>query len=244
MTPQQRRRRAILWHEVERLLFSPVSETDKRTWCACFIRSLAPYWQIESFAVPGSTFPKANFSLPLTDFSLSYDLSGWGNDSRRSSVWMIFRGRIFACHDIDHDYHDRGSLLDPPTGGILNRNYYPNHRTRSDDLMTDIRWVLDRFILHPCAHFHPMPEALGYLDQAAYEPFLDVLHEVRLGLGITNPFAALFQFRMNLVLLLTRDGTKAHKEAERNRVADLVHEGILSGNAVQTVPPGRLFDLR
>jgi hypothetical protein len=242
MTPQERKRRAILWHRVERLLFFPVSAADKRTWCACFIRSLAPYWEIEPFAVTGSAFPGANFSVPLIDFSLSYDLSEWGNDLGRSSVRMIFKGVVFACHDIDHAYHDRGSLADTPPGGVLNRNHYPNRHTRSNDLMTDIRWVLDRFILHPCAHFHPMPEVLGYLGPA-YEPFRDVLHEVRLGLGITNPFAALFQFRMNLLLGGTPHDTKTRKETERNRIADLVHDAILSGNAVQTVPPGRLFDL-
>lgn len=242
MTPQERKRRAVLWHRVERLLFSPVSASDKTEWCACFRRSLAQFWEIEDFAVQGPAFPIAKFSLPLPDFSVLYDLSEWGNDPGRSSVRMIFKGVVFACHDIDHAYHDRGSLADTPPGGVLNRNHYPNRHTRSDELMTDIRWVLDRFILHPCAHFHPMPDVLGYLGPA-YEPFRDVLHEVRLGLGITNPFAALFQFRMNLVLLLTRDDTKAHKEAERNRIADLVHDAILRGNAVQTVPPGRLFDL-
>ena len=87
-----------------------------------------------------------------------------------------------------------------------------------------------------------MPDVLGYLGPA-YEPFRDVLHEVRLGLGITNPFAALFQFRMNLVLLLTRDDTKAHKEAERDRIADLLHDAILNGDRGQAIPPGKLFNL-
>jgi hypothetical protein len=242
MTQQERRRRAVLWHKVERLLFSPPGQETQSKWCWCFVRSLARYWEIDDFVVSCPAFPVAEINLPLPGFSISYDLSGWGNDPGRSSVRMIFKEVVFACHDIDHAYDDRISLLDTPDGGVLNRNHYPNRHTRSDDLMTDIRWVLDRFILHPCAHFHPMPEVLGYLGPA-YEPFRDVLHEVRLGLGITNPFAALFQFRMNLVLLLTRDDTEAHKEAERNRIADLVHEAILSGNEVQTVPPGRLFDL-
>ena len=232
----------MVWHKVERLLFSPAGTEKQREWCRYFQQSLALYWGIDAFAVLYPGFPNASFNLPLPDFSISYDLSGWGNDPRRSSVRMIFKGVVFACHDIDHAYHDRGSLADTPPGSILSRNHYPNRHTRSDELMTDIRWVLDRFILHPCAHFHPMPEVLGYLGPA-YEPFRDVLHEVRLGLGITNPFAVLFQFRMNLVLLLTRDDTKAHKEAERNRIADLVHDAILNDDHVQAIPPGKLFDL-
>src|SRR4030042_1572995 len=75
MTPQERTRRSMLWHKVERLLFCPASAEDQRTWCYCFVRSLARCWEIEDFVVPGSAFPAASFSLPLPDFSLSYDLS-------------------------------------------------------------------------------------------------------------------------------------------------------------------------
>jgi hypothetical protein len=188
----------------------------------------------------GSIFPEGNFRLPLTDFSLSYDLSGWANDPRRSSVRMIFKGVVFACQDIDHAYHDRGSLLDAPTGRVL--AHYPNPGTRSDRLMEDICWVLDRSLLHPCTHLHPMPHALGPLGPAQ-EAFREVVHEVRLGLGITNPFATLFQFRMNFVLLPTPHETRARKEAERNRIAGLVHDVILNSDPAQAIPPSRLFGL-
>ena len=240
MTPQERTRRSMLWHKVERLLFCPASAEDQRTWCYCFVRSLARYWEIEDFVVPGSVFPAASFSLPLPDFSLSYDLSGWGNDTLRSSVRMIFDRVAFACHDIDHDYDDRVSLSEPPPDRVLAQ--YQNLRTRRDELMTDIRWVLRQYLIHPRTHLHLIVEAFGRREPAD-ENFREVVHEVRLGLGITNPFAALFQFRMNLVLLLTRDDTKAHKEAERNRIADLVHYTILNDDRVQAIPPGKLFDL-
>ena len=240
MTPQERNRRAILWHKVERLLFSPADMQTQRTWCRCFARSLAQYWGIDEFLILNSTFPVAKINLPLPGFSISYDLSRWGNDLGRSYVRMIFEGVVFACHDIDHAYHDRSSLSDPPPDRVLAQ--YPNRGTRRNDLMADIRWVLDRYLLHPCAHFHPMPEVLGYLGPA-YEPFQDVLHEVRLGLGITNPFAVLFQFRMNLLLGETAHDTKTRKETERNRIADLVHDAILNDDRVQAIPPGKLFDL-
>jgi len=237
---EQRERLRTLWHKMERLLFSPSGVKEQQTWCWCFVRSLARYWEIDDFVVTGSSFPNASFQLPLQDFSLSYDLSKWGDKLPRSSVRMMFKGVVFACHDIDHGFHDRISLSDSPPRGVL--SHYPNKRTRSDELMADIRWVLDRSILHPCAHFHPMPDVLGYLGPD-YEAFRDVLHEIRLGLGLTNPFAALFQFRMNLLLGDTPLDTKMRKEAERDRIADLVHNAILNNARVQTIPPGELFDL-
>jgi len=241
MTPEERERRAILWNKVERLLFSPAGKSDQTTWCACFLRSLARYWEVDEFAVPGSPFPSASFRLPpLSDFSLSYDLAEWGSN-RRSSLWMMFKRVVFASYHIDHQYQDRVSLSDPPPGNVLKR--YRSQSTRSRELLTDIHWVMDRYLLHPCTHLHPEPDALRYLG-IDYDAFRYVLHEVRLGFGIANPFALLFQFRMNLVLGKTPEDTQARKERERNRVADLIHDEILNGGPVQATPPGKLFDLQ
>jgi hypothetical protein len=89
---------------------------------------------------------------------------------------------------------------------------------------------------------HPIADALRYLGND-YDAFCDVVHEIRFGFGITNPFAALFQFRLNLLLGETPEDTQTRKERECNRVADLIHAEILNGSPVQAIPPSALFDL-
>ena len=151
---------------------------------------------------------------------------------------MTFEKAEIACHHIDHAFDDRISLYDPPGGNLL--AMYPNRASRKNDLLADICWVLDRFVFHPCVHLHPSPDILSYL-KCVDEVFYECLHEVRFGVGMTNPFAALFQYRVNLVLRSTPNETKAAKEAERNRVAVKMRDAILNGGAGQGVPAGELF---
>jgi hypothetical protein len=236
---QIRERRALLWQIVERLLFCPANDRDRKTWCVCFFLSLADYWGIGSFLVPSIVFPTARFNLPLPDFSISYDLSECGNNPQRSSLQMIFKEVKFASYDIDHTYHGRDSLSNPPSGGLL--SHYPKPATRNSELMEDICWVLERFILHPCTHLHLIDDVLEFLT-TGQDNRTAVLHEIRLGLGIANPFAALFQFRMNFLIGKTPEDTKVRKQDELHRIAQLVLERILAKNYVQPVPPANLFN--
>ncbi len=237
MTTQERKRLGLLWEAIELKLFKPASEAAQRRWCACFVRSLADFWEVEPPSV-GSTFPKAIVNLPVPEFAIEYDLSNWDGSQRRASVRMLFGQQEVACHHMDHAFDDRIAVYDPPPGSVL--VLYPNMRSRTDDLFGDICWVLDRFVVHPCAHLHPGPgifTCLAIEDDA----FCESMHEMRLGVGLTNPFAALFQYRLNFVLRKTPWETKAAKEAERNRVAAILRDAILGDRAPQGVAAGELF---
>ena len=202
MSPDERK--AWVWQRVEKLLFSPAGEKDQRNWCACYVQSLARYWGIPEFATRVG-FPQAGFRLPLMDFSLKYDLAEWNSGQGRASVQMAFEGVDFAAYDIDRKYQSRRSLLKEPVRKPL-KLLYPSQGTREDDIARDVRWVLERFILHPCAHVHLVPDIFAYLPAkhelavlgVEDEPFRKGVHEIRLGFGLTNPFAALFQFRIQL----------------------------------------------
>jgi hypothetical protein len=237
MTPQERERLGLLWYRIERGLFWPASQADQRTWCACFVTSLAGFWEVDT-PVVGAAYPKATLSLPVPGFAIEYDLSNWAGNPQRASLRMMFEGVEIACHHIDHAFQDRMVLQTPPGGNVLAN--YPNMPTRNEDLLADICWVLDRYVFHPCAHLHPSPDILTCLTPAD-NAFRECLHEIRFGVGITNPFAALFQYRVNLVLRQTPQDTKAAKEVERNRVAGRMRDAILNGGAGQGVSAGELF---
>lgn len=238
MTPERKQRLCLLWQQIEHGLFWPASQSDQRRWCSCFTSSLADLWGVDP-PVVGAPFPKATFPLPVPGFAIEYDLSYWTGDSPRASLRFMFQGLEVAAHHIDHAFEDRNSLYDPPTGNALAR--YPRAASRQEDLLADICWVLDRFVFHPCAHVHPSSDFVNFLtpiDNAISE----CLHEVRFGLGTSNPFAALFQFRVNMLLRQTSHETKAAKLTERNRVAALMRDAILGGGPTPGVAAGVLFD--
>ena len=190
--------------------------------------------------MPGGGFPDANFALPLPGFCLSYDLARWNDRPKRASLRLAYEDVVFASYDIDHTYQSRRLLFDEPSGSVTGQ--YPNTSARTEDLKADVQWVLERYILHPCAHVHPVADIFASLRDSR-DPFRDVLHEIRLGFGLTNPFAALFQIRVQLGLQQTAEDTKKHKEAERDRVAQLVCQGISQRGDVQQIAPGVLFGL-
>ena len=237
MTSQEKPRLRLLWHLIERGLFWPASQSDQRKWCACFASSLPGFWEVDP-PVVGAAFPKTTLSLPLPGFAIEYDLSNWAGNPQRASLRMMFEGVEVACHHIDHAFGDRMSLYEPPGGNVL--SLYPNMASRNDDLLADICWVLDRFVFHPCGHLHPSSGILMCMKQVD-DAFGECLHEVRFGVGMTNPFAALFQYRVNLVLRQTPDETKAAKKAERDRVATIMRDAILDGGAARGVAAGSLF---
>ena len=240
MTPEEQRRLARLWFEVERLLFSPAKSGDRRTWCDRFLGSLAGYWQSEEFLPPPSAFPTAEFSLPLPGFSICYDLSGWSAQGGRASVRAKFEQTVLASHDMDHNWCDRAALSEPPGGPVL--AHYRNLRTLADDLLQDATWVLDNLIVHPCAHLHAEGDILQRLKERPRgldDQFKGVLHEVRLGLGLTNPFAALFQLRLQFALGRDKAETIQRKKDECKRVAGLACIAIRDKKL--TVPAGDLF---
>ncbi len=74
MTPEERAHLSCLWHQIERGLFWPESPRDQSTWCACFVRSLAEFWEVAP-PVVGKDFLKATLSLPLPGLAIEYDLS-------------------------------------------------------------------------------------------------------------------------------------------------------------------------
>jgi hypothetical protein len=201
--------------------------------------SLAGFWEVDPPVVVGTLFPKATVSLPLPGFAIEYDLSNWTENRKRASLRMTFEGVEVATHHIDHAFDDRVGLYDPPPGNAL--GLYTNMASRNDELFHDICWVLDRFVFHPCAHVHPSPDLLSGLKPTG-DTFRKCLHEVRFGVGITNPFAALFQYRVNMVLRQTPRETQAAKEKERDRVAGRMREAILNDGGTPCVPAGVLFE--
>jgi hypothetical protein len=66
---------------------------------------------------------------------------------------------------------------------------------------------------------------------------------MRLAAGMTNPFAALFQYRVGLVYRGNVALIKQAKEDERNRLADLALNEILKSSGIPKIPPGTLFGL-
>ena len=236
MTPKERERLSLLWHQIERGLFRPTSPAEQRTWCACFVKSLSTLWEVEP--VVGAAFPMATLSLPVPGFAIEYDLSNWAGNPRRASLRMMFEGVGIATHHIDHAFHDRMDLQTPPGGNVL--AHYPGIASRNDDLLVDIRWILDRYVFHPCAHLHPGPDIVTCLAPAD-DAYRECLHEIRFGVGITNPFAALFQYRVNLLIRPTPQDIKAAKEKERNRVAGIMRDALLNRPAGSGVSAGELF---
>ncbi len=96
---------------------------------------------------------------------------------------MMREGVEIACHHIDHTYHDRMDLQTPPGGNVL--AYYPNRASRNEDLLYDICWVLDRYVVHQCVHLHPGSDILPCLvpEDDAYS---ECLHEISFGVAISN----------------------------------------------------------
>lgn len=209
MTLEEKARRYFLWNKIEHLVFCPASSRDQSTWCSLYIATLDNLWEIDP-PITESTFPSARVHLTLPEFAFEYDLSRWSENPQRASLRLLHAELEIASHDIDHAYHDRMSLTPDLTGNI--NQHYPNSAT-NDDLLTDICWVLDRYVFHPCAHLHLNSARVITLVDSD-ETFRECLHEIRFGCGITNPFVALFQYRVNLILRSTPTETQRAKEDE------------------------------
>jgi len=227
MTPEEKARRYYLWNKIEHMVFCPASPRDQSTWCSLYIATLGDLWGIDP-PITESTFPAARVHLTLPEFAFEYDLSLWSESPQRASLRLFHGDSEVACHDIDHAYHDRISLTPDPAGSI--NLHYPNAATNSDDLLTDIRWVLDRYVFHPCAHLHLNSARVATLIHGD-DAFRECLHEIRFGSGITNPFVALFQYRVNLMLRSTPTETRSAKAEERDRVAAIIRDAIRDRNS-------------
>ncbi len=241
MTPEECRRLALLWHKVEKLIFSPPNVEEQRNWCTCFLRSLADYWG-EEHGYTGAAFPGGEFQIPIPGISASYDLGQWNGNPPRTAMRLKYEDVPFASLDTDQAFPDRLSLFEPPAGSILAE--YPNTTTRAADLRADVVCVLNAYVMHPCAHLHAMEDIFRTLWDSPSPSTMESLHAMRLGTGLTNPFACLFQFRLQFALGESLPETEALKEAERDRVADLICTTVLADNPVQHIKPGKLFGLK
>lgn len=241
MTKEDKKRYALLWEKIETLLFCPRDVEEECRWCAHYMTSLRKCWGAGIIPI-GKAYPQQNdFSMPLPGFSLSYDFSKWEQGQSRFSIHMSFENVVFACHDIDKGFAPRVDLLDPPhspEGSLL--SFYPDITTRQQLLTEDVKWVLDRYLIHPCSHVHLAKDILNFLreDHASYR---DVVHEIRLAMGSENPFFALFQYRIQFILGSDKASTKGLRETERDRLADEVVKTILQ--KADHVPSGTLFEM-
>lgn len=238
MTPEECKRLALLWHKVEKLLFSPANKKEQREWCAYFLQSLADYWGVDQ-GYAGTAFPRGEFQVPVPGISASYDLGQWNGNPARTAMRLKYEDVPFASLDTDQAFPDRLTLLETPPGSVLGQ--YRNMATRTADLRADVVRVLDAYLMHPCAHLHAMEDIFRILWDSPPASTLASLHEMRLGTGLTNPFARLFQFRLQFVLGASLSKTKTLKKKERDRVAILVCQAILADNPVQHINPGTLF---
>ena len=242
MNTDDKKRYALLWAQVESLLFSPCDAEKERDWCMHFMRSLRRCWEAEIIA-PGKAYPQCDeLSMPLPGFSLSYNFGKWGQNPSRFSIRMSFENVVFACHDIDKCYAPRVDLLEPPreppSDSLL--NFYPDIDRREQSLKEDTMWVLDRYLMHPCAHVHLVDDILDFLRED-HAPYRDVVHEIRLAMGYENPFAILFQYRIQFILGVDKASTKERRVAERDRLADVVVKAVLE--RTHYVSSGDLFEV-
>jgi len=243
MNAADKKRYALLWNRVESLLFSPRNIDKECDWCMCFMRSIDRCWGAGIIA-PGKAYPQCDeLSMPLRGFSLSYDFGKRRQHPPSFSIRMSFENVGFACQDVDKFHASRVDLLEPPdlpTGSLLS-HYSADTIEREQSLREDTKWVLDRYLMHPCAHVHIAPDVLDFFHDyhAAYR---DVVHEIRLSMGCENPFAALFQHRIQFILGTDKASTKIRREAERDRLTDVVVKAILE--RADQVPSGTLFEIK
>lgn len=241
MTSQEKTRLALIWHRIEKFMFSPANESEQRNWCNCFARSLAEFWGSEP-GWCGSGYPFGEFAFPFPGISTSYDLRKWNSNPCRTEMRLMYEKEPFASLDTDHAYLGRLELFDVPQGSLLQK--YPNMATRQVALRDDVVRVLDGYMLHPVTHLHAIEDIFGLLWDNPAPATLTALHEVRLAVGMTNPFARLFQFRLQFVMGDTIERTKQIKKQECERVADLVCEAILNEHGNYVISPGLLFGLK
>ncbi len=242
MNADDKKRYALLWERIEALLFSPHGAEEECRWCAHYMNSLRDCW--EAGIIPlGKAYPQQDdFSMPLPGFSLSYDFSNWEQGRSRFSIRMSFENVVFACQDIDKCYTPRVELLEPPreppSDSLL--DFYPDTPKREQSLREDTKWVLDRYLMHPCAHVHLVADILDCLRDD-HAPYRDVVHEIRLPMGCENPFTALFQYRIQFILGTDKVSTKTRREAERDRLIDMVVNAVIE--RADHVSSGDLFEL-
>ena len=215
------KRRAIVWHTIERLAFMP---DNREKWLAIYRRSLHKLWQLE----PGPTPTHSSFQAVFLDVECKYSIEAAGKYSV-SIVKASTAAPCCWCVEVDPAFSSKASFYAPSPSDTYPLKDLAKH------LRYDVESVLDGMIFHPRAHAHG--DTIGIMTGFDANGAALSTHEVRLGGGVENAFVFLAHLRYQFCLLCDEA-----RNQERSRLVHLFKKSI--EEKCNTVPPADLFGLR
>ncbi len=203
------------WTVIERILFTPISDKDKKRWFKQYHKFALKLWEKEPEFPNRSDYEfllnerfKISFSTPfnLPKFSINIDYAN-----------------AKQCFHYDNDFFSELDLTNIFAREVLSQSELRRIRNVKLD-RNDIEDILHNMIAHPAHHFH-------------YE---DISHYVRLGFNTRNPFLFLYHFAFQLCDYKTDIRNSDKKQDEFARIVDIVEKNIANQDKV---PSGELFGL-
>ena len=217
----KKERLAIVWDIIERVAFQPKTDNECGTWLGVYAKTLHKLWEVEPVQKCFSS--RHIFDIPFSKMQCDCHIESVEEYSI-SLMDLSADINYWHCH-IDPRYFSYASLYSSSA-------HYPHQQL--NELERDVETVLDGMLFHPRCHTH-----IDKIGVQGRPIDLDVgglsLHEVRIGVGIENPYVFLFHLRYQCCLV----ADPARRE-EKHRLIELFYHSIK--NKVQNVSARDLCD--
>lgn len=215
-----------LWTVIERILFEPTSDKDKKKWFKQYHKFALKLWGKEP-EFPTNT--EYEFFLD-EDFQMFFRTPF---DHPKFSVDFSYKSSIQSFHYDNSEYFSRMDLVEIYNKGI--DKAYIKEIKQVNPTRAEIEAILKSMIVHPDLHVHYYKE--NFREQKTDKP----ANFIRLGFNTNNPFMFLYHIAFQMYDYKTDFKDSKKKQDELNRVVDLVEQNIQSGTKV---PSGKLFGLQ
>jgi hypothetical protein len=216
-----------LWTEIERILFEPTSDKDKKKWFKQYHKFALSLWGKEP------EFPtNTEYELFLDeDFQMFFRTPF---ELPKFSVDFSYKNSIQSFHYDNSEYFSKIDLVDVFKDGILDKAYHRKVK-QVNPTRGEIEGILKSMIVHPDLHIHYYKETFRELkaDNAA--------NYIRLGFNTNNPFMFLYHLAFQLCDYKTDYKSSKKKQEEFKRIVDLVEKNLQNRTKV---PSGKLFGLQ
>jgi|GEM_PF-831603 len=200
-------RRVIVWDIIERIAFQPNSDQECSTWLGVYAKTLHKLWGVDPVQQHFSS--SHIFDIPFLNMQCDYNIESVEKYSI-SLMNLSAGGNYWHCH-IDPRYFSYTSLYSSST-------HYPHQQL--NELEKDVETVLDGMLFHPRCHTHI--DEIG-VQSIQLDPDIGGLssHEIRIGVGIENPYVFLFHLRYQCCLV-----ADPARQEEKHRLIELFCNSI------------------
>jgi len=214
-----------IWTVIERILFSPISDKEIKSWFRQYYKFSLKLWEKEV-----DWNKSNNYKLVLNDnfqifFKTPFDLP-------KFSVDISYKKAIQSIHYDNSKYFSKIDLVDIFNSGIDKE--YLRKLKQVKPSREEIRNVLTSMIVHPDLHVH------FYKEKFIEEKDIKPSNYIRLGFNTNNPFMFLYHLAFQFCDYKTNFKESEMKQAEFKRLVDLVENNI---EAKTVIPSGVLFGL-